>query len=383
MLKFIKSMLMLVVLVTLSSFQYGCMKPYDKPEYVEVKSSETAFVIPLEDNVEKQVKFDSAKYLEGRKVSGKRIPITHRWNRTGRWETNGAWIPTVKVVLVNRSPETRTWETNDPKQRGNAIWVESADSIGFSMGWNCTAYIKEEDCSQFLYMYPSGSLASVMDSEVRAMIQQETALFSAKYPLDVLRTKKNELAESVKSFVVAFFEKRGITITTIGMCGGMTYENPEIQKKIDETFVIQQEKVNASSMLAAQEDKNKRIKSEAEAVATAAVSKAKGEADGKLLLAKTEADGKLMLAETEAKGIRLVSQAITEANNNPQLVQLKQIEVDKVRAEKWTGHYPTTIIGSGANTWVGLNGIGTENTQNAVTTPTQVPIQTNAPSVKK
>lgn len=29
----------------------------------------------------------------------------------------------------------------------------------------------------------------------------------------------------------------------VGMVGGMTYENPEIQKAIDKTFIAQQEKV--------------------------------------------------------------------------------------------------------------------------------------------
>jgi hypothetical protein len=69
-----------------------------------------------------------------------------------------------------------------------------------------------------------------------------------------------------------------------------------------------------------------------------------------------------MKSIAEANGVKAVSNAIAEANNNPQLVQLKQIEVDKMRAEKWCGKYPDTIVGAGANTWVGLNNSATSIT---------------------
>ena len=127
------------------------------------------------------------------------------------------------------------------------------------------------------------------------------------------------------------------------MVGGMTYENTKIQDAIDQTVITQQEKVNSKSMLDAQADKNLRIESEAKALAEAARTKAKG-----------EADGALMRAKAEAEGVLAVSQAIAAANSNPQLVALKQIEVEKIRAEKWNGSYPSTVVGSGSNTWVGL-----------------------------
>ena len=56
----------------------------------------------------------------------------------------------------------------------------------------------------------------------------------------------------------------------------------------------------------------------------------------------------------EAQGIEAVTKAIEKAANNPMLVQLKQQEVDKARNALWDGHYPLYVIGSNANTWVGL-----------------------------
>lgn len=60
-------------------------KPYDKPEYKEIKPNETAFVFPLENDLNKQSKFQSAELLAQNKIASKRIQITHRWNQTGRY----------------------------------------------------------------------------------------------------------------------------------------------------------------------------------------------------------------------------------------------------------------------------------------------------------
>jgi len=189
-------------------------------------------------------------------------------------------------------------------------------------------------------------LATVLDSEIRACFQQVAALVAAKYKLDELRDKKTEIANAVKEDITSFFKTRGITITTIGMFGGMTYENKKIQEAIDQTFISQQEKVNAKAMLDAQADKNTRITSEADALAEAARKKAKG-----------EADGNLSKAQAEAKGIEAVNEAIAKANNNPMLIQLKAIEVEKARVAVWKGEYPATVVGSDAKTWVGLGAV--------------------------
>src|SRR4030095_8228328 len=82
----------------------GCVRSYDAPEYVEVETDETAFVLPLEGDTSQQSKFQSARFLEEKKVSTKRVRISHRWNQTGRLSSAGQWIPAVKVIKVKRSP---------------------------------------------------------------------------------------------------------------------------------------------------------------------------------------------------------------------------------------------------------------------------------------
>jgi regulator of protease activity HflC (stomatin/prohibitin superfamily) len=308
----------MVAMLCMIPFLNSC-KPYQKPVYKEVLNNETAFVIPLEGDVSKQAKFDSADFLEKHKVGTKRIEIPTRWDKQGRG-ISGAWIPTVTVIIVDRSPVTRNWDAGQ-KGKDTAIWVESSDSVGFSMGFNCTAFIKEADTSMFLYWYSSGSLSQIMDSEIRGRIQQIAAEESAKYPLDELRNKKNEIASEVKKDIVPFFAERGITITTIGMFGGMTYENPKIQESIDNVFVAQQEKNVSLAKYDAQKKENERVILEAEGVAKQ----------------------REIQSEAEAKAIVALTKAVAEGGSN--YLQLKSLEVQLKQTERWNGQLPTVSSG--------------------------------------
>lgn len=305
-----------LLLVILIPFMASCRKPYQTPVYKEIKNNETAFVIPLEGDTNNQAKFNSKESLEKHKVATKRIEIPTRWSQEGRRTEDGQWLPTVTVIVVDRSPITRNWEAAT-KGKDNAIWVESADSVGFSMGFNCTAFIKEDDTSEFLYWYSSGSLSGVMDSEIRGRVQQVAAEESAKYPLDDLRNKKNEIADSVRKDIIPFFNDRGITITTVGMFGGMTYENPKIQDAIDNVFVAQQEKNVSLAKFDAQKKENERI----------------------ILASEGLAKQRQVESEAEAKAITALTQAV--ANGGANYLQLKSLEVQMKQTERWNGQLPT------------------------------------------
>ncbi|MDB6018524.1 MAG: Band 7 protein, partial [Pedosphaera sp.] len=345
--RFLHATTLVVGLLALSLLT-GCMKPYDRPEYVEIDTSETGFLIPLEGDGTQQARFQSEDYLKQRKVATKRVQVLHRWSQEGRMVGDGRWIPTVRLVKVNRSPVTREWssgqsasgtaQSHAPAGNDRAIWIESADSVGFSMGFMCTAFIAEDDAAKFLYWYPSGSLAEVMDQEVRGRIQQVSAEVAAKYPLDALRSRKQEIADTVKKDVTNFFTTRGVTVTTVGMFGGMTYENPEIQRSIDQTFIAQQLKTVSLAKFEAQQKENERIELEANGLAE----RARREASGL-------ADAKRTAAAAEAQAIREVSKALGEAQQNPLLYQFKALELEKARVEKWDGKYPVYFMGMGTS----------------------------------
>jgi hypothetical protein len=318
----------------------GCIRPYDRPEYAEIDTSETGFLIPLEGDSGVQAKFQSEEYLRALKVAAKRVQITHRWSQEGRLPNSGQWIPLVRLIKVNRSPVTREWTADAASgtaSKNQAIWIESADSVGFSMGFTCTSFIPEEQAAKFLYWYPTGSLAHVMDSEVRARMQQIAAEVAARYRLDVLREKKQEISDAVRKDVIDFFAVRGVVITTVGMFGGMTYENGEIQKAIDNTVIAQQLKVVNQARFEAQQRDNDRVELEANAVA-----------ERSRRIAAGEADAKKIAALAEAQSIREVNKALAEARQNPLLYQLRALEVERARVDHWNGQYPAYFVGTSA-----------------------------------
>src|SRR5207248_1101118 len=99
-------LLLIAGFLGLISLTSGCIKSYDKPEYKEIDTSETGFLIPLEGDSVSQAKFQSEDYLKQRKVAAKRVQITHRWSQEGRLPDSGRWIPIVRLIKVNRSPVT-------------------------------------------------------------------------------------------------------------------------------------------------------------------------------------------------------------------------------------------------------------------------------------
>ncbi|REK18971.1 MAG: hypothetical protein DWQ37_02825 [Planctomycetota bacterium] len=306
----------------------GC-RPYDTPEFIEIDTSETGFLIPLEGNTDDQAKFESERYLQDRKVATKRVQIPHRWVQTGRPYWSGDWVDVVRLVKVDRSPVTRQWTadtSSGTSSLNQAIWIESKDSVGFSVGFDCTAHIAEEDTARFLYMYRNKSLAEMMDTEARARVQSVAAEVAAQYDLDELRSRKQEIIDAVRTDVIPFFAERGITITTMGMFGGFTYQNPKIQEAIDETFVAQQLKVISDAKFRAQQKENDRVELEAEAMANKARTIAEGEADA----------------------IRKMAEATREAQSDPLFLQLKMLEVQQERITKWDGKYPTYLMQLGA-----------------------------------
>lgn len=339
--KGMKKVTVLFMLLGITLMFTGC-KPYEEPVYEDIGNSETAYLIELEDDG--GVKYDSAEALDEKKVAARRVQIDRRWNKTGRMPWTGEYIPTVRVVKVDRAPVTREWTAeieNGTIKKDQGIWVESKDSIGFSTGFNCTAYVKEVDASTFLYFYPSvtsqgeSRLAQVMDDEIRNKIQEVAADFSAGFDLDDLREQKQAMITKVRAEVIPFFKERGITVTTIGMFGGLSYENKNIQASIDEVFIAQQLKNQESAKLEAMASKEERLKREGIATANQRREEAQGEADAVELA-----------AEAEANAITLINGALKEAQSNPLFIQVKALEVETTRINRWNGSVPSFVMGS-------------------------------------
>ena len=300
----------MMVMMSLSATGCGFIKPFDKPELVTIEASQTAFLIPLVGDTTDQASFQSEELLSQAMVATKEVQIPHRWVKTGRMTGDGEWRPSAKLIIVERTPVTREWNSskdNGTSAKNQAIYAESKESIGFSVGMNISAQIyTEKDAIKFLYSYNNKSLEEIMDTEIRARVESKFVEQCAKYSLNEILASKEEVMSTVRDDVITYFEEKGITITVLGMKDGIEYDDPTIQESINEKFSSEQK-------LVTQENNNK-------------VTISKAEADAK---------AKIMAAEAEAKANKKISESLT-----PELIEKQKIE-------KWSSDVPT-VQGSSA-----------------------------------
>jgi hypothetical protein len=302
--KFIALILTMVMCCTLFT---GCRKPYDKPEFVTIEASQTAFLVPLVGDTSEQGAFESEELLAEAKVATKEIQIPHRWVQTGRKHYTGEYRASATLIIVERKPVSRSWESGDSAANSSnkAIFGETSDNIGIYVGMNCTAMIEEKDAAKFLYRYNNTPLESIIDTDIKKMVEDRFNVETAKYTSTELGSKKGEIMDAVKSYVVDYFKNYGITITVLGLKEGISFENDSIQKAIDEKFASEQQ-------LVIQQNKN----------------------EANLAKAEADAQAKIIAAEAEAKANQILSDSLTDKLLKQQYYK------------KWDGKLPS-IMGAG------------------------------------
>lgn len=303
----VKKLFLVVFMLVLCLSLAGCRKPYDTPEFVTIEASQTGFLVPLVGDTTDQGAFDSEELLDQHKIATKEIQIPHRWVQTGRKAWQGEYRDSARLIVVERKPVSRSWESGDSSatSANKAIFGETSDNIGIYVGMNCTAMIEESDATKFLYRYNNTPLETIIDTDIKKMVEDRFNIETAKYTSTELGAKKGEIMEAVKAYVVDYFKDYGITITVLGLKEGISFENPAIQAAIDEKFASEQK-------LEIQQNEN-------------AANVAKAEA---------EAQAMIMLAEAEAEANRLLSESLTSAL------------LEKMYYEKWNGELPY-IYGDG------------------------------------
>lgn len=227
--------LMAVVLVSLFA---GC-KPYDKPEFVDIASNETAFIIPLTGKTSDQSALASEDYLRKNMVAAKRVQVTHEWRQTGRAYWSGKWVPNMMVLKVDRSPVSVSWGASSGPQR---ISAESLESIGFTVPIAMTVMIEEKNTPLFLSKYTANKkLADVVNENVNPYVNAKTSEKFAPFTLAKCRTQKNEIVATIAEDTKKFFAEYGITVTQFGSTDGLTYDSAEIQSAINKQAILQAE----------------------------------------------------------------------------------------------------------------------------------------------
>jgi len=317
----IKKVVLLAVMVLALSGLTGCIKPYDTPEFVTIEASQTAFVVSLIGDTGVQDIFESEELLASAKVATKEVQITHRWVQTGRRSWQGEYRANVKLIIVDRAPVTREWTSE--KDTGTttanqAIYAESKESIGFSVGVNCSAQIDEGNAAKFLYRYNNMTLSEIMDTEIRARVESDFVEQCSHYTLEELLVSKDAIMEYVREDVTTYFAERGITINNLGMKEGLTYEDDTIQQSINDKYSSEQKIITAQN-----------------------------DADAKKVTAQGTADANLIEAEAKAKAVVIAAEAEAEANAKI-AESLTSTYIEYITANKWSGNYPY-VVGSGAN----------------------------------
>ncbi|WP_432667080.1 hypothetical protein R9X47_11935 [Wukongibacter baidiensis] len=356
-------------------------KPYDRPEIVTIQSNQTAFLVPVRGDSDNQKKFTSEDDMLAELVREKDIQIPHYWLQTGRLPSQGEWRQSSRLLIIDRTPVTREW-VNGPggtnKDADEAIKVEAKDSITFYSGMNCTAMIKESDAVKYRFNYGERPLAAIMDTEIRPMVEALYAEIAGTMPYEEVIAKKDliisyirngkkevpampeikaeydENGNEIKPYspaqpalgqvtgAIEYFKERGITISVLGMKGGLSPENAEIQKAIDEKFKAEKEYQTQQAI-------NKRN-----------VERAQSEAQAQLEAQKSLNQLKVEQAEAEATAVKIKASVIEQELRLKQMeVMIMEAEAELERAKRWNGEYPNTLVtdAKNANMFLGLPGL--------------------------
>jgi len=292
---------LLVLLLAISSINIACSScigPAKVLPIEEIKTNETAFLVPLEgESKGGQQKFMSVDFLKTAKVATKRVTIPVTKRSLGRMWWSYEWLPTLRVVKVDRTPVTREWtsdETSGTTKKNEAITVESLDSIGFSIGINLTASVTEEDAATFLYYYAGKPLAEVVDQNVRGFVQSDLSGKFGQKAMEDCKKEKKAIFDELLVAVRGEFKNKGVTIDNLGYAEGLMYDNAKIQTAIDERIVAEMDVQTAKQRTLEQKETNERLESEATSKAKQATEFAKAAEAQK---AKTTLDIELLKAE--------------------------------------------------------------------------------------
>ncbi|MFH1366416.1 MAG: hypothetical protein ABIH38_00300 [Patescibacteria group bacterium] len=302
----------------------GCA-PAKKEMIEEIESNQTAFLVPMEGDTA-QAKFMSLEYLEHAKVAVKRVSHAQRKIVTGRGRWNRKWVATTRLIMVDRTPVTREWTGEKDRGTANkdqAIYVESKESIGFGVGVNVTAFVKEEDAATFLYWYAGKPLADVVDENVRGYV---TSILSSGFgSLDLVdaRGEKAAIFKKVFEMTQVHFKEKGITIDNLGYAEGLIYEDKEIQDGINDRFLAELSRQTAAQEKMAQDERN------AMKVAMA--------------IAERKSSQEFAIAKEAAIKIRELE------------ISLLRAQAQKIAAEKWNGGLPANIMPEGMGFLMNLN----------------------------
>jgi len=252
----------------------GCIRAPNYPGVVQIQTNEIAFMVDMTG--------DGSVSAGDSDIQRKDIVIPGYFVRTGRFDYQGYWRPTTKVIVVSQAPVRLDWDRSDTTR---TIRMTSSESSGFVVPMMINAYIADKagaykylsafkpisdesiDWSRVeqkdwgSYVKESAQpLETALNTVVYTKIMEQLAVLFVKTPIlnaevaskiyipAVFEGKKaSDLRAAIKSALgidINFtedvaslkdwaLEKYGITITAMAPGDGVLYDNDEVQKQID------------------------------------------------------------------------------------------------------------------------------------------------------
>jgi hypothetical protein len=226
-----------------------CIGPPKKELVEEIDTQTTAFLIPLE-GVEKGVQVNSTiDDLRNKQVNSKRVVISQRKLKTGRWAKSYKWVATMRVVKVDRTPVTREWTSSvssGTSSKDQTVKVLTADGLGMRVPINITISIPPDGAAQFLYSLGGKTLEEVCDTIVRGKVQELwVARTGALKAWDIL-PETASIAEESRITLSSYLKQYGMELTSYSVAGKVEFEDGSIQAKIAEKMVAETDVTVAS-----------------------------------------------------------------------------------------------------------------------------------------
>ena len=234
----------------------------DRAEAYTVLPNESAFWIPdAGDRKADQTRLDSEAFLEANRISVARFIIPHvKFQNSGGWAGFDAYVPSGRLIIVDRSPYTREWV--DHADRGTSARKEgfpcqSREGLNVTAGVTIgTSVADGPQASRFLYrfgvkrpagersdratiftsVYFSRSLAEVMDDVGRKQIQAIVCREFAARPLDRANDEANAIMATIEQEARKYLASMGITLDFIGWADTFTFDR-DIQKAINDRYI--------------------------------------------------------------------------------------------------------------------------------------------------
>ena len=179
-----------------------------------------------------------------------------------------------------------------------------------------------------------------LSSYVQTATQEVFKAVTARYSAPDLISQRAKVSSDISAALRVKLETYGAQVINIDMRNFSL--GAEYMKAINDKVTQEQLRLAAENKLKTVEAEQKQKVAIAEAEANAA----KATADG-------EAYAKLKLAQAQAEALRVQNQALQQ---NKDVLELRRIEVEMAKAEKWNGALPTAIYAGAPIPFLNVSG---------------------------